>query len=52
MRVKARTQDILVPRFLHVLHHQLIREYTERVPPPWVLKPRSQAAAIGLKEGL
>ena len=23
---------------------------TERVPPPWVLKPRSQAAAIGIKK--
>ena len=50
MRVKARDHQILVPEFVHVLNYDRIREYLERVPPPWVLKPRSEASAIGIKK--
>ncbi|HKG21096.1 MAG TPA: ATP-grasp domain-containing protein [Blastocatellia bacterium] len=50
MRVKARGEGILVPEFVHVLNYELLREYMERVPPPWVLKPRSEASAIGIKK--
>ena len=38
------------PDFVHVLNHEAIAEWTARVPPPWVLKPRSQAAAIGIRK--
>ena len=50
MRVKARDHGILVPEFVHVLNYDEIRDYTERVPPPWVLKPRSEASAVGIKK--
>jgi biotin carboxylase len=50
MRVKAREHGILVPEFVHVLNYDRVREYMERVPPPWVLKPRSEASAIGIKK--
>jgi carbamoylphosphate synthase large subunit len=50
MRVKARDHQILVPEFVHVLTYDRIRQYLERVPPPWVLKPRSEASAIGIKK--
>ena len=50
MRVKARDHQILVPEFVHVLNYDQVREYLERVPPPWVLKPRSEASAIGIKK--
>jgi biotin carboxylase len=50
MRVKARSEGILVPEFVHVLNYELIREYMERVPAPWVLKPRSEASAVGIKK--
>ncbi len=50
MRVKARDHQILVPEFVHVLNYDRVREYLERVPPPWVLKPRSEASAIGIKK--
>jgi biotin carboxylase len=50
MRVKARNFGILVPEFVHVLNDDEIRRFAENVPPPWVLKPRSQAAAIGIKK--
>jgi biotin carboxylase len=50
MRVKARNSGILVPEFVHVLNYEHLREYMARVPPPWVLKPRSEAASIGIKK--
>lgn len=50
MRVKARNSGILVPEFVHVLNYDHLRAYMARVPPPWVLKPRSEAASIGIKK--
>jgi len=50
MRVKARDHGILVPEFVHALNHARIREFTGRVAPPWVLKPRSEASAVGIKK--
>jgi len=50
MRVKARTEDILVPDFVHVLNYDSLREFMFRVAPPWVLKPRSEAASMGIKK--
>jgi biotin carboxylase len=50
MRVKARDEGILVPDFIHVLNYDRLRQFMERVSPPWVLKPRSEAAAIGIKK--
>ena len=50
MRVKARDHGILVPEFVHALNHARIHEFTERVAPPWVLKPRSEASAVGIKK--
>ena len=50
MRVKARDNGVLVPEFVHALNHARIHEFTERVAPPWVLKPRSEASAVGIKK--
>lgn len=50
MRVRARTVGLLVPDFVHLLNDAAIREFTSRVPSPWVLKPRSSAGAIGIKK--
>ncbi len=50
MRVRAREAGILVPDFVHVLNHERIHEFLERVPPPWVLKPRTQASAVGIRK--
>ena len=50
MRVRARAAAILCPDFVPVLNHEAITEWTSRVTPPWVLKPRSQAAAIGIRK--
>jgi hypothetical protein len=50
MRVGARDAGILVPDFVQVLNHERIHEFLERVPPPWVLKPRTQASAVGIRK--
>lgn len=49
MRVKARNAGILVPEFVHVLNDAQIAHFAAEVPGPWVLKPRSSAAAIGIR---
>ncbi len=50
MRARARAAGIACPDFVHPVNHDAINEWTSRVTPPWVLKPRSQAAAIGIKK--
>jgi biotin carboxylase len=49
MRMQARDRYILVPPFVPVINEQRIGEFVESVPPPWVLKPRSEAAAAGIR---
>ncbi|HEV7377946.1 MAG TPA: ATP-grasp domain-containing protein [Pyrinomonadaceae bacterium] len=50
MRVKARAAGIRVPDFVHVLNYDELRDYMSRVPSPWVLKPRSDVSAVGIKK--
>ncbi|MFI5117283.1 MAG: acetyl-CoA carboxylase biotin carboxylase subunit family protein [Terriglobales bacterium] len=50
MRTKARDEGLAVPEFIHVLNHGRLRDFMNRVPPPWVLKPRSLAGSIGIKK--
>jgi biotin carboxylase len=50
MRVKAHDDGLPVPAFVHVLNDERIREFCRRVPPPWFLKPRHQAGAIGIRK--
>jgi hypothetical protein len=48
MRVKAHEAGIPVPDFVHVLNYDAVREFMQRVPPPWMNKPRSEASAAGI----
>jgi biotin carboxylase len=50
MSVKAREHGIRVPEFVPAINREDIGEYLERVPPPWVLKPRSDVSAIGIRK--
>jgi glutathione synthase/RimK-type ligase-like ATP-grasp enzyme len=50
MRVKAQEEGIPVPEFVSVLNYDDLREYMARIPGPWMLKPRSQASATGIKK--
>lgn len=50
MRVQAQDEGVPVPEFVHVLNYEQINQFMQRVPAPWVLKPRSQAGSIGIKK--
>lgn len=50
MRFKAREAGVLVPDFAPVLNYDDLRAFMARVPAPWILKPRSEASAIGIKK--
>jgi hypothetical protein len=50
MSVTARDAGILVPDFVPAINNEEISEYLNRVPPPWVLKPRSDVSAIGIRK--
>lgn len=48
MRMQADEKGILVPPFVPAINYDRLTEFMERVPPPWVLKPRSEASSIGI----
>lgn len=48
MRVAAREAGIPVPEFVGVINDAAVGEFVERVPPPWVLKPRAEVSTIGI----
>jgi biotin carboxylase len=50
MRIKADQGGILVPEFTGVANYDEIRQWMDRVPPPWLLKPRTEASAIGIRK--
>jgi biotin carboxylase len=50
MRGRAAEAGVPVPPFVHLLNDQRVREFTEHVPPPWILKPRLMAGTIGIRK--
>ncbi len=48
MRVQAQAHSIPVPDFVPVFNYENIRAFLERVPGPWLLKPRAEASTIGI----
>jgi hypothetical protein len=48
MRVKAQEVGIPVPPFVLALNRGDISEFVRKVPAPWMLKPRSEASALGI----
>ncbi len=50
MSIKARDAGLRVPDFVPAINREEIGEYMDRVPPPWVLKPRSDVSAIGIRK--
>jgi len=49
MRERADQSGILVPPFCPVLNYDVLRDFMGHDAPPWVLKPRSEASAIGIQ---
>jgi len=50
MRARARELGVPVPEFVGVFDHNAVRDFLRRVPPPWLLKPRGSANAIGIQK--
>ena len=49
MRTEAKAGGIAVPEFSPVFQYDDLRTYMRDVPGPWLLKPRTNASAIGIK---
>ncbi len=50
MRVKAQQSAIRVPSFTAVFNYGELRDFMDHVPAPWVLKPRFEAGAVGIRK--
>src|SRR5262245_25385169 len=50
MAVHSQRAGILVPDFVPLINPEEVREFMERIPPPWIIKPRSDVSAIGIRK--
>jgi biotin carboxylase len=50
MRTSARQMGFLVPEFCGIFFYDDLRAYMEQVPAPWLLKPRAEASALGIRK--
>jgi biotin carboxylase len=50
MRTRAREAGFLVPEFTRVINYDDLRGYMATVPAPWLLKPRANASALGIRK--
>ena len=50
MRLGARSAGILVPDFTGLFNHAAIDHFLRTSQGPWILKPRTQASALGMKK--
>lgn len=50
MRIKAQSEGIPCPSFTALFHDEEIHKFAEKVPAPWLIKPRMQASATGIKK--
>lgn len=50
MSTRARAAGMGVPEFVALINHPAVATFMEQVPPPWIIKPRSDVSAIGIKK--
>jgi biotin carboxylase len=50
MAEAAKAAGVVLPEFVPLISPDEVREFTERVPPPWIIKPRSDVSAIGIRK--
>lgn len=50
MRLRAAESGIPVPEFTSTINYEQITRFVDSVRPPWVLKPRLLAGAIGIRK--
>src|SRR5688572_6495486 len=50
MAVHASRARITVPEFVPLVNREEVTEFMDRVPAPWIIKPRSDVSAIGIRK--
>ena len=50
MRTSAKKSGILVPEFTGIFNYDDLRAFMTQVPAPWLLKPRAEASALGIRK--
>jgi hypothetical protein len=50
MRMKSKSEGVNVPKFTALFYNDEINDFAESVPAPWLLKPRMEASATGIKK--
>ncbi len=50
MRVKAQMEGVPVPPFSPLFNDAAVNAYADQVAPPWMIKPRSEASAVGIRK--
>jgi biotin carboxylase len=50
MRIGAQESGFRVPEFCRVLNYDELRAYMAHVQAPWLLKPRTEASALGIRK--
>jgi len=50
MRLKAKAAGIAVPEFTAIFNDDMVNTFIQQTPTPWMLKPRGEASATGIKK--
>lgn len=50
MRRRAEETGVLCPRFCPLFNNARIHEFMDTTSPPWIIKPRGEAAAVGIRK--
>ena len=50
MAEAAKAARVEVPDYVPLINSDDVRDFMERVPPPWIIKPRSDVSAIGIRK--
>ena len=50
MAEAAKAARVVVPDYVPLIHSDDVRDFMARVPPPWIIKPRSDVSAIGIRK--
>lgn len=50
MAEAAKVAGVVLPEFVPLLNPDDVGNFMDRVPPPWIIKPRSDVSAIGIRK--
>ena len=48
MAICAEAAGVRVPEFVPLINREEVEAFMKRIPPPWIIKPRSDVSAIGI----